>query len=265
MPVQQPTVLAGPPPLTAGRPTVHIPQYRRRSILAVWAAATAPMAALAWIVAPQLASTFHGPAPLGRALILLLGAGLIWQFVLVAGLVFAEQRTLRWSVLREALWLRKPRSPRTGRVGGRLWLLLIPLTAGLAVEELIPQINHPMTRDFGAVMGTHSFHTFLHGNWTWFAVIILEMIFNTVLGEELLFRGFLLPRMNRAFGQRDWLANGVLFALYHLHVPWAIPGALVDTFLLAYPSKRYRSAWIGICVHSAQTVVLGLGVLGLVL
>jgi len=265
MPVQQPTVLAGPPPLTAGRPTVHIPQYRRRSILAVWAAATAPMAALAWIVAPQLASTFHGPAPLGRALILLLGAGLIWQFVLVAGLVFAEQRTLRWSVLREALWLRKPRSPRTGRVGGRLWLLLIPLTAGLAVEELIPQINHPMTRDFGAVMGTHSFHTFLHGNWTWFAIIILEMIFNTVLGEELLFRGFLLPRMNRAFGQRDWLANGVLFALYHLHVPWAIPGALVDTFLLAYPSKRYRSAWIGICVHSAQTVVLGLGVLGLVL
>ncbi len=265
MPVQQPTVLAGPPPLTAGRPTVHIPQYRRRSILAVWAAATAPMAALAWIVAPQLASTFHGPAPLGRALILLLGAGLIWQFVLVAGLVFTEQRTLRWSVLREALWLRQPRSPRSGRVGGRLWLLLIPLTAGLAVEELIPQINHPMTRDFGAVMGTHSFHTFLHGNWTWFAIIILEMIFNTVLGEELLFRGFLLPRMNRAFGQRDWLANGVLFALYHLHVPWAIPGALVDTFLLAYPSKRYRSAWIGICVHSAQTVVLGLGVLGLVL
>ena len=265
MPVQQPTVLAGPPPLTAGRPTVHIPQYRRRSILAVWAAATAPMAALAWIVAPQLALTFHGPAPLGRALILLLGAGLIWQFVLVAGLVFTEQRTLRWSVLREALWLRQPRSPRSGRVGGRLWLLLIPLTAGLAVEELIPQINHPMTRDFGAVMGTHSFHTFLHGNWTWFAVIILEMIFNTVLGEELLFRGFLLPRMNRAFGQRDWLANGVLFALYHLHVPWAIPGALVDTFLLAYPSKRYRSAWIGICVHSAQTVVLGLGVLGLVL
>ena len=115
-----------------------------------------------------------------------------------------------------------------------------------------------------AVMGTHSFHVFLHGNWTWFAIIMVEMIFNTVLGEELLFRGFLLPRMNGAFGHRDWLANGVLFALYHLHVPWVIPGGLLDTFLLAYPSKRYRSALIGICVHSAQTVVLGLGVLALV-
>ena len=48
-------------------------------------------------------------------------------------------------------------------------------------------------------------------------------VFNTVLGEELLFRGYLLPRMNGVFGRRDWLANGVLFAAYHLHVPWVIP------------------------------------------
>ena len=90
-------------------------------------------------------------------------------------------------------------------------------------------------------------------------------LFNTVLGEELLFRGFLLPRMSGAFGQRDWLANGVLFAGHHLHVPWAIPIALIDTFVFAYPSRRYRSALIGICVHSAQSVVLTLLLLSLVL
>ena len=265
MSVLHPVAPVGTPLTPANRQPVHIPQYRRRSILAVWVAATAPMAVLAWIVAPRLASTFTGPAPLARALILLLGAGLIWQFVLVIGLVFAEQRSLRWSVLRDALWLHQPRSSSTGRVGGRLWLLLIPLILGLAAEELIPQINHSMNRDFGAVLQSDSFHAFLHGSWAWFAIIMVELVFNTVLGEELLFRGFLLPRMNGAFGRRDWLANGVLFAVYHLHVPWVIPGALVDTFLLAYPSKRYRSAWIGICVHSAQTVVLGFGVLALVL
>jgi hypothetical protein len=32
----------------------------------------------------------------------------------------------------------------------------------------------------------------------------------------------------------------------------------------AYFTKRYRSAWIGIAVHSAQTVVLGLIVFGMV-
>ena len=90
-------------------------------------------------------------------------------------------------------------------------------------------------------------------------------VFNTVLGEELLFRGFLLPRMNGAFGRRDWLANGVLFAAYHVHVPWVMPAALLDSFIVAYPSKRYRSALIGIAVHSAQSVLFLALTLSLVL
>jgi len=94
---------------------------------------------------------------------------------------------------------------------------------------------------------------------------MVELIFNTVLGEELLFRGLLLPRMHGAFGDRDWVANGVLFAAYHLHIPWAMPVILLDTLLISYPVKRFRSAWIGIAVHSSQTVVLTLLVLKLVL
>ena len=81
------------------------------------------------------------------------------------------------------------------------------------------------------------------------------MFFNTVLGEELLFRGLLLPRMNGAFGDKDWVANGLLFAGYHLHMPWVIPASLVDMFLVAYPAKRYRSALFSMAVHSAQTVL----------
>jgi uncharacterized protein len=74
--------------------------------------------------------------------------------------------------------------------------------------------------------------------------------------EELLFRGLLLPRMQGALGRWDWVANGFLFAGYHLHLPWVIPATLlVDTFAMAYPSRRYRSALIGIIVHSSQSVV----------
>jgi uncharacterized protein len=43
-----------------------------------------------------------------------------------------------------------------------------------------------------------------------------------------------------------------------------IPTALLDTFILAYPSKRYRSAWIGIAVHSVQSVLIAAIVLTLV-
>jgi membrane protease YdiL (CAAX protease family) len=247
--------------------TVEIPQYGRRAILAVWAAAALPMAFLAWVAAPALAHRLSGEGnvPMAKALLLLLTLGLAWQFVLVAVLVFREQGSLRWAVARDALWLRAPRSPATGRTGGRLWLLLIPLTLAFGLEEILPGLPFPASHDFGTFLGSHAGQTFMHGAWGWFALIAALAVLNTVLGEELLFRGFLLPRMNGAFGRGDWVVNGVLFALYHLHMPWVIPTALLDTLILAYPSKRYRSAWIGIAVHSAQSLTILGVVLSLVL
>src|SRR5687768_4133137 len=117
---------------------VEIPQYRRRAILAVWAAAALPMAALAWLVAPPVADrlTGEGNVPMVKALSVCLMVGLIWQFVLVVVLVAHEQRSLRWSTLREALWLRSPRSPRSGRTGGRIWLILLPLVLAYAIANI---------------------------------------------------------------------------------------------------------------------------------
>ncbi|MFK8023940.1 MAG: CPBP family glutamic-type intramembrane protease, partial [Ilumatobacter sp.] len=77
--------------------------------------------------------------------------------------------------------------------------------------------------------------------------------------------GYLLPRLEGRFGPRAWLVNGVAFAAYHLHTPWVIPTALLDSLALSYPSQRYRSAWLGIIVHSVQSVIIMIGVLALVL
>jgi uncharacterized protein len=141
---------------------------------------------------------------------------------------------------------------------------VIPLILGTAIAGLIG-LPEPANRDLGEFLSSDAGAAFFDGAWGLYALFVVMGLFNTVLGEELLFRGVLLPRMHGAFGERDWVANGVLFGFYHLHVPWRIPSALLDTFLLAYPTKRYRSAWIGITVHSAQTVFLGLVVLAVVI
>ena len=253
--------------ITTPAPTVHaraVPPLELRSILGIWAAAALPMGVLAWVAAPLLADQLSGENTLIRALVIALTAGLVWQFVLVMALVRREQGSLRPSVLKEALWLRAPRAPKTGRRGGKLWLVVVPLIVASAAEASMV-IPGPAAREFGEFLGSDAGESFLAGAWGWFAIVAVLSVFNTVLGEELLFRGYLLPRMNGRFGRRDWLANGLLFAGYHLHMPWVIPTTLLDTFILSYPSKRYRSALIGIAVHSAQSVlVLGL-VLALVL
>jgi uncharacterized protein len=248
--------------------SVAIPQYSRRAIFAIWAAAALPMAVAAWLVTPLLADQFGGGGivPMAKALYVSLTVGLFWQFVLVAVLVRREQGTLRWPTVRDALWLRSPRSHRSGRVGGRVWLILIPLILLFgAAHELVPSIAAPGNRDFANLVDSDAGKEFLSGAWGWYALLLVSFLFNTVLGEELLFRGFLLPRMNGAFGRGDWVANGLLFAGYHLHVPWGMPATLLDMFFLAYPTKRYRSAWIGIAVHSAQSVVLAVLILMLVI
>jgi membrane protease YdiL (CAAX protease family) len=245
-----------------------IKQYSVAKILAVWAAAALPMGILAWVVAPALKDSFSGAGsvPLFKALLVVLTIGLAWQFVLVVGLVWREQHTLRWSVVRNVLWLRSPRSPVTGRVGGRLWLMVIPLTMVFALGGFVPTFSTPKSRDLATWIGTEQGKHFMQGNWGWFALILLLFLFNTVLGEELLFRGLLLPRMKAAFGRRDWVVNAILFGLYHVHEPWLMPGTLVcDTFAYVYPSRRYQSAWIGIVVHSSQTLVFGGLMLALVL
>jgi uncharacterized protein len=241
-------------------------QYSLRAILAVWAAAAVPMGLLAWVVAPWLADQLGGDAPLTKALLIVLTAGLIWQFVLVLVLLRRELGSLEWSRVRDALWLRPPRDPKSGRVGGKVWWWALLFAALMAVWAMVPAIAGPSARDFAEFVGADRGADFFSGAWGWFAVVVVFVVFNTVLGEELLFRGFLLPRMRGVFGRRDWVANGVLFTVYHLHVPWVIPTTLVEgIFLEAYPSRRFQSAWMGIIVHSLQSVFVIAVVLSLVL
>jgi uncharacterized protein len=221
------------------------------------------MAILSWIIAPAIANG-DGIENLVRPLIACLTAGLIWQFVLAIALVGYEQRSLRWSRLREAMWLRSPRSPKTGRIGGKTWFIVVPIVVALGLEEML-SISAPLDRNFGEFLSSDAGRAFFDGAWGLFALFMVMSVFNTILGEELLFRGVLLPRMNGAFGDKDWVANGILFGAYHLHMPWAIPiSVIMDPFLYAYPAKRFRSALLGIVVHSGQTVVMGLLLLGVV-
>jgi membrane protease YdiL (CAAX protease family) len=267
------SVTTRPTPAAAGPAAApfdrsRIPQYSLAKILGVWAAAAVPMGVLAWVVAPLLSDQLGGRDPFAEALLTCLTAGLIWQFALTLILVRRELGTLRWSRVREALWLLPPEDPKTGRVGGRVWWWAALFVVLVSIWQLLAGgvIPGPSVRDLGDFLGSDRAETFFSGAWGWFAVVVALAVFNTVLGEELLFRGLLLPRMRGVFGRGDWVANGALFTLYHLHMPWVMPTTLVEgIFLEAYPSRRFQSAWMGIIVHSAQSVFVIAVVLGLVL
>lgn len=255
-------------------------QYSLAQILGIWALAALPMGVLSWVVFPAVSPDVNAD-PLGAAVtrMALLTLGLIWLFVLSLLIVRREEGDLRWATLERRLRLGAPRDPATDEPRRRLWLWVLPFLAGAAVWELalasyldglwlsaLPSLAEPPGYGFGAVLESQDVLARLVGAWWFFGLFVITAVFNTFLGEELLFRGVLLPKMAGVFGRWSWVANGVLFGFYHLHQPWGVAGSVVAGALLyALPSWRFRSTWLGVVVHSAQSVHFALLVLGIVL
>jgi hypothetical protein len=140
----------------------------------------------------------------------------VWQFVVVLGLVRREQGTLRWSVLRDALCSAPRALPVQGGAEAAPGSSCCPWWSASPPRSSCPSFHIPRAAT-PLTSSVRAGHTLLAGSWGWFAILAALFLFNTVLGEGLLFRGYLLPCMKSVFGRRAWLANGVLVALYHLH------------------------------------------------
>jgi membrane protease YdiL (CAAX protease family) len=256
------------------------PQYTLLRVFGIWAAAALPMGILGWIIAPALTPDVESN-PVGAVVTRysVLTVGLIWQFILALILVYREEGDVRWTTLRRRLRLNTPRDPHTGEPRRKLWLWAIPLVLLAALWELFlnPQLTSLWTTLFpflaepsgfapDTALGTPAGQAQFVGAWGVLAVFTVNAVFNTVLGEEFLFRGVLLPKMNGVFGRWDWVANGVLFGLYHLHQPWGMLRSMgTGVFLYALPAKHFRSTWMSSIVHSGQSVYFLFLILGLVL
>jgi membrane protease YdiL (CAAX protease family) len=260
------------PQSTRGQPFADqydgITQYSLPQILATWAATTIPMGLLAWAVTPWLGDRLGGPDPFIQALLLCFLAGLLWQLTLVVVLIGREQGGLQWSQVRDALWLRAPRSHRTGRRGGKVWWWTVPfvLLSGVVNAGWIDPAG-PLPRDLPTTLEVDHGRLahYFDGNWGAFALLVAVALLSPVV-EELFFRGLLLPRMRTACGKGDVVANGVLFGLYHLHQPWSIPASVIDGIVTqAYPTRRFHSTWMGIITHTVPSFVIIAAVLLLVL
>jgi uncharacterized protein len=243
-----------------------LPQYSLRQVLGLWVAVTAPMGILAWVVAPWMSHHIGSRDPFIDALLICFNVGLLWMLALVLIAVRREQGSLAWPVVRDALWLRAPRDPSTKRVGGRVWWWLLPfivVSAGVNAGLLDP--TGPLPRDFPAAILTDRVKHYFDGNWTGFVLLIAVSLLSPIV-EELLFRGLLLPRMHAVFGRADVIANSAAYTLFHVHQPWSMPASFVDGVLnLAFPTRRFRSTWMGLVVHTAPSLLIVVVTLSLVL
>ncbi len=89
----------------------------------------------------------------------------------------------------------------------------------------------------------------LKGNW--FAVLFWVMwLITNIGGEELLWRGYALPRMEVYFGSWAWLVNGLLWnVVIHSFMSWSWITLLPISLVVPYLCQKTKSIWPGIFIH----------------
>lgn len=246
-------------------------QYSLKKILIVWAFSAIPMFVLAFVITPRVAAITNW-SPLIIYWIAII-SGLLWQFILSLIILKLDGHKLNWQTVVTRMKYQRPSNPKTGK--SSYWLLLwtIPfiLLSTVIQSGLIslpnvdswmdPLIKHLPKYDL-ASLATAEYK----GAWWILGLFIVTSIFNYFFGEEFMYRGILLPKMNGVFGKWDWFFNGILFGLYHLHKPQIIVStALYFGFVFAFPSKLFQSNWMAVIIHGLEGLLGIIMVLGIIL
>jgi membrane protease YdiL (CAAX protease family) len=90
-----------------------------------------------------------------------------------------------------------------------------------------------------------------------YAFLVLLLYFFNTFGEELYWRGILLPRQEKAHGRRAWVFHGLMWAIFHVPLyPWYLIYILPLSLGLAFAAQKSGNTWVPILLHALQNLYM---------
>ncbi len=99
------------------------------------------------------------------------------------------------------------------------------------------------------------------GNWR-VVVLYAIMLFFNIVGEELWWRGYILPRQEKRYGRFTWVWHGLLWTSFHTFIWWDMIGLLPVCLGIAYVSQRTKNNWPAFIAH---LLFNGLALVGIIM
>jgi membrane protease YdiL (CAAX protease family) len=177
------------------------------------------------------------------------------ELVCASILLKKERRPLTWNQVKTRCRLTPLARDGLLLTGGVLVIMLIsygiltnwvgiPIATRTAPAYLpdivVPGKNAGIPR---SVMGVN-----LPGNYWLLFPLTLQMLI-TPIGEELLWRGVIYPRMEKKLGKYAWIHQGFQGAFFHLFFWWEALMLLPGALLLAFLAYRTRSTSYTLLIH----------------
>ena len=191
-------------------------------------------------VIPWLRDAFDVPPIIGWYIS---GTVLVLLPILIFGSMMAWREL---PVQRLSEWRRRLRLVRMNR-GDAIWTIVgilvisIASAAVLALARYLDPGFQPSPWFLAQRPGWHA----------WVFVAWIPLFVTNILGEELCWRGYILPRQEVALGRAAWLGNGIPWCLFHWSFGWPILVMLLPiALLLPWIVQRRRNTWVGIIIHA---------------
>ncbi|MDZ7261768.1 MAG: CPBP family intramembrane metalloprotease [candidate division KSB1 bacterium] len=192
-----------------------------------------------------------------------LASGIIVFALFVGAILVARQRTKAQS-LREVLVALNLRSmSKTDALWALVGLLGVIVLTGVVVVILdrLFLLNLLSQDSYASFLRMQK----LKPSEYWLFLVWLPYFFFNIVGEELMWRGYLLPRQSLALGRYAWIFNGLLWAIFHSALGWRIAILLLPIELIVpYVVQRRQNTWLGIIIHGLYNgsafVMVALGV-----
>lgn len=133
----------------------------------------------------------------------------------------------------------------------RIWLAKLP---GFKVANHYPDLFKP---DYEIEFPTEIFMGMeLEGKY-WIILLWAVWLVINIGGEEIVWRGYALKRMEKVFGKWAWLVNGILWNIaVHFFIRWSYVGLLPVSLIVPYVCQKTKSFWPGVIIHGIGNLLV---------
>ena len=86
---------------------------------------------------------------------------------------------------------------------------------------------------------------------SWLLAVWLPYWVLNIMGEEILWRGVMLPRSEAASGRWGWAVQGAGWSIFHIAFGWQLLLTMLPLlFIIPYVAQRRKNSWTGVVIHA---------------
>ncbi len=175
---------------------------------------------------------------------LVAGWGIFLPLLLVAGILLKKEGVLG----KRGLWKNRLRFRSFNR-GDWLWSL-----TGIGAIAIVSGL---LMKGTEALLGTMSsqppfmaFEPLTSGRY-WILAAWLPYWLLNIMGEEILWRGVILPRQEARLGKWTWVFHGFCWTLFHIPFGWKLLSTMLPIlFIQSYVVQKRQNTWTGVIIHA---------------